>query len=250
MPSKEIKGHIIRGSRGNFAYVVVPMCIGRFAEWEKNGPDFERFVETLHALVIELQEEKPVGWIVDLRGNSGGDMWPMLAGIGSVLGEGDLGAFVSADNEHDSWFYKAGKAGSRSPEGQEEIAAEVKTQPLVLTDLPWVAVLLDRGTGSSGEAVAIAFAGRSRERSFGEHTAGFSTSNDLHPMPDGASLFLCAGLEQDRNGKLYPDGLDPDEKVPAPETRPSEDTDAALIAAEEWLIRQTGEQRRQSVLNR
>jgi hypothetical protein len=34
-PSKEIKSHMIHGSRGNFAYVVVPMCVGRFAEWEK-----------------------------------------------------------------------------------------------------------------------------------------------------------------------------------------------------------------------
>jgi C-terminal processing protease CtpA/Prc len=28
------------------------------------------------------------GWIVDLRNNGGGNMWPMLTGIGSILGEG------------------------------------------------------------------------------------------------------------------------------------------------------------------
>jgi hypothetical protein len=98
--------------------------------------------------------------------------------------------------------------------------------------------LFDRGTGSSGEAVAISFAGRPRERSFGEHTAGFSTSNDMHQFPDGAALFLCDGIEQDRTGKLYPDGLDPDEKVSAPETRPAEEEDAALLAAEVWLSKQ------------
>ena len=35
-----------------------------------------------------------VGWIVDLRGNGGGNMWPMIAGIGPVLGEGVAGFFV------------------------------------------------------------------------------------------------------------------------------------------------------------
>jgi len=238
MPSKEIKGHIIRGAQATFAYVVVPMCVGQYAEWEKNGPEFQQFADKLHALIMELQSQKPAGWIIDLRGNGGGNMWPMLAGVGSLLGEGDLGTYVSPDGDHTAWFYKGGKAGERSAEGHEDIAAEIKQPPLAPAVLPWVAVLFDRGTGSSGEAVAISFAGRTRERSFGEHTAGFSTSNGMRQLRDGAALFLCEAIEADRTGKLYPDGLDPDEKIPAPETRPAEDQDAALLAAEEWLSKQ------------
>jgi carboxyl-terminal processing protease len=125
-PSKEIKSHMIHGSRGNFAYVVVPMCVGRFAEWEKNGSDFQQFADKLHGLVLDLQAQKPAGWIIDLRGNSGGNVWPMLAGIGAVLGEGDLGRFVSPDGDHTVSFYKAGKVGERSPDGKEDIYAEIK----------------------------------------------------------------------------------------------------------------------------
>lgn len=135
--------------------------------------------------------------------------------------------------------YKDGKAGTRDPKGAQEIVAEVKQAPLALPELPWVALLFDRGTASSGEAIAISFAGRARERSFGEHTAGFSTANNMHQLPDGAVLFLCDGVELDRTGKLYPDGLDPDEQVPPPETHPDEPHDAALIAAEKWLSKQT-----------
>lgn len=235
MPSKEIKGHMIHSSRGDFAYVVVPMCIPRFAEWEKNGPDFQQFADKLNGLVLELQAQKPDGWIVDLRGNGGGNMWPMLAGIGSVLGEGDLGGYISPDGDHTAWFYKGGKAGERSPEGHEDIGSEIKDAKLVSPELLSVAILFDRGTASSGEAVAISFAGRQHERSFGEHSAGFSTTNDMHQFSDGAALFLCDGVEQDRSGKLYLNGLDPDEKIPAPETRPDEANDASLIAAEQWL---------------
>ena len=219
------------------------MRIPRLAEWEKNGPDFQRFADKLHGLVLELQAQKPAGWIVDLRGNGGGNVWPMLAGIGAVMGEGDLGTYASPNGYHTAWFYKAGKAGERTSALRKEkkrIAVQIKEAPVVSAELVWATIIFDRGTGSSGEAVAISFAGRTRERSFGEHTAGFSTSNGMHQFPDGAALFLCEAVEADRTGKLYPDGLDADERLPAPDALPTKENDAALIAAEEWLAKQTG----------
>jgi carboxyl-terminal processing protease len=239
-PQKEMQGHIDRRDGKLFAHVVVPMCLGKYSEWEKNAGDFQQFAEQLHGIVMDLQAQKPDGWLMDLRGNGGGNMWPMLAGIGAVLGEGDLGTFVSADGERVPWFYKAGKAGVRPPQGQDEISAFVERPPFVLPEVPWVAVLLDRSTASSGEAVAISFIGRPRERSFGEHTAGFSTSNQRYPLSDGAALFLCVGIEADRTGRRYPDGLDPDVKLPAPDSRPSEEKDAVLQAAENWIAAQKG----------
>lgn len=59
----------------------------------------------------------------------------------------------------------------------------------------------------------------------------------MHQLPDGAALFLCDAIEADRTGKLYPDRLDPDEKLPAPETRPHETQDATLIAALQGLTK-------------
>jgi len=238
-PQKEMQGHIDRRDGRVFAHVAVPMCVGKYAEWEKNAGEFQEFAEKLHAIVVDLQAQKPDGWLIDLRGNGGGNMWPMLAGIGAVLGEGDLGTFLSADGEHFPWFYKAGKAGTRDSKGEVEIAAHVERAPFGLPDLPWVAVLLDRSTASSGEAVAISFTGRPRERSFGEHTAGFSTSNERYPLSDGAALFLCVGIEADRTGHRYPDGIDPDVKLPAPDSRPAEEKDPVLQAAENWLAAQT-----------
>jgi C-terminal processing protease CtpA/Prc len=101
-----------------------------------------------------------------------------------------------------------------------------------------VAVLFDRGTASSGEAVAIAFAGRPRSRSFGEHTAGFSTANQNIPLSDGALLFLCSSVAADRTGHPYPDGLNPEVEIPPPVSRPAEDEDAVIQAAEKWILSQ------------
>lgn len=231
-PSKQMQGHIDRAGNKAFAHLVVPICVGEYADWPKNTPYFEKFVAQLHDLVKTLQEQKPDGWIIDLRGNSGGDMWPMLAGIAPLLGDGKLGSFE--DQTGDQWYAENGKIVSVS--GKEKTTqAEVKQPLFTLPELPLVAVLFDRDTASSGEAVAISFAGRSRERSFGEHSAGYSTSNNMHGLPDGAALFLCEGVELDRTGKRYPDGLEPDLKASDPESRVVEDKDPVLQAAEKWL---------------
>ena len=164
-------------------------------------------------------------------------MWPMV-GIGTVLGEGDAGKFVDPDGTQIPWFYKAGKAGTRLPTGQESIIASNQTEPFAFSPLPAVAVLFDRGTASSGESVAIAFAGRAREHSFGEHTAGFTTANSQYTLSDGAVIYLSTSVVADRTGKLYHDGLDPDVVIAEPETRPADVQDAAIRAVEDWLVQQ------------
>lgn len=40
------------------------------------------------------------GWVVDLRENTGGNMWPMIAGLGPLLGDGIHGYFVDADEQY------------------------------------------------------------------------------------------------------------------------------------------------------
>lgn len=233
----EMAGHLDRRNGRVLAHVVVPHCSGQYAEWERNTPYFEEFERKLSGIVADLLSQKPDGWLVDLRGNGGGNMWPMLAGIAAVLGEGDLGSFQSPGGGASTWFLKDGQVTQREG-GTETGQSRIPGSPVSNSHLPWVAVLLDRGTASSGEAVAISFAGRPRARSFGEHTAGFSTANHNVPLPDGALLLLCSSVEADRTGRPYPDGIDPDVALPVPESRPAEDADAVIQAAEDWILSQ------------
>jgi len=41
-----------------------------------------------------LGDPAPCGWVLDLWGKGSGNMWPMLAVAGPLLGEGQLGSFV------------------------------------------------------------------------------------------------------------------------------------------------------------
>jgi hypothetical protein len=233
--AREIEGHIDRRDGKLFAHVVVPHCSAQYSEWEKNVPYFQEFTKKLKGIVADLMAQKPEGWLVDLRGNGGGNMWPMLAGITAILGEGDLGSFRAPGGGGSTWFLKDGTVSTR-PGVPESVQSPTPGPSVSPANLPWLAVLFDRGTASSGEAVAISFAGRPRSRSFGEHTAEFSTANQNFALPDGAMLLLCSSVEADRMGHLYPDGLDPDVAIPTPESRPAEDADAVIQAAEEWIL--------------
>ena len=192
----------------NFALVVVTKCS------PENGAQFVAYETKLQKIIADLDRSHPAGWIVDLRGNVGGNMWPMLAGIGPVLGEGDdLGEAFNTDG-HSVVRYRNGVAAEVEDNGKVNSYPRVEGAPYKVADTPNVAVLIDGGTGSSGEAIAIAFRGRPRTRFFGEHTEGVSTVNETFALSDGASMWLTIGVQADRSGKQYLNGLAPDEIIP------------------------------------
>ena len=226
----EPEGHLHRIGDNVFAHLVVPKCPFQV------GPEFVRFETRLQQIIAELDAAHPAGWVVDLRGNVGGNMWPMLAGVGPLLGEGDhLGEFFTVQG-HSVWFYRDGVAGERDGD-QVESYPSVEGKAYHLTALPPVAVLIDRSTGSSGEAIAVAFRGRPQTRFFGEHTQGVSTVNHPFQLIDGATMWITVGVQADRTGKQYPDGLAPDEGISVGDKVPPEDQDQVLQAGFAWLAK-------------
>jgi C-terminal processing protease CtpA/Prc len=78
---------------------------------------------------------------------------------------------------------------------------------------PRVAVLVDNGVASSGEATFIAFRQRADTRSFGVATCGLSTANSGFSMSDGALLNLTVSVMADRTKTRYGDQVAPDEII-------------------------------------
>ena len=172
------------------------------------------YAEALGKTIAKLAEKHPTGWIIDLRGNLGGNMWPMLAGIGPLEGTGVLGSYIDADGNKDTWFYGADGAGAQLHTGGRKILCWTPSEPAIFKTPQIVAVLIDHGTASSGEAIAVSFQGRPLSRTFGRPTHGQTTANEGFVLEDGANLVLTTSVEADRNGKRYLDGLDPDVKLP------------------------------------
>jgi carboxyl-terminal processing protease len=222
------EGHIVTVQGKNFGYIVLPRCSA------KDDEGLLIYAEDVRRILGDLSGQNPKGWIVALRGNTGGNMWPMLTGIGPVLGDGAVGAFVATSGKM-TWFYQDGKTGTRNPAGLETVSLALQEAPVSLAPSAPVAVLVDSSTASSAEAITIAFHGRPDTRFFGTHTAGKSTAVQPFKLDDGAEIYLTTAIDADRTGKAFPDGFTPDQVVPSPGTIPQPNNDQAVLAAQSWL---------------
>ena len=188
---------------GRFGYVAVPGYFGL-------GQDLaNRYGTEMQRQIQAVDRRHPCGWVVDLRGNPGGNMWPMLVGVGPILGDGKAGSWIDADGNVSAWAYVDGQATSDA-----DVVGEVIGEPYRLADpgAP-VAVLFGGDTASSGEIIAISFVGRPQARSFGSDSYGATTANSGFPLSDGALIFLTTAVDADRTGKTYGAALVPDVQV-------------------------------------
>jgi carboxyl-terminal processing protease len=199
-----------------------------------SGSNPAAHAQQYHDLLGLLDRPATCGWVVDLRNNTGGNMWPMLAGVGPLLGTDQPGSFVDAGGARMVWTYRNGAAGS------EPGAAHVTVQRPHALSRPGapVAILANSTTASAGEAVWVAFRGRANTRSFGALTYGVPTANQGFVMPDGALLLLTVARFADRAGTAYDAPLPPDEEhagyfFPLPD-------DALANRALQWVTRQPG----------
>jgi carboxyl-terminal processing protease len=228
------EGHVVSAQGRNFGYVVLPRCSA------KDNDGLLLYAADVRRILTDVMSQNPQGWIVDLRGNTGGNMWPMLTGIGPILGDGPVGSFVAADGNV-NWFYQDGKTGTRNPAGVETVSLTLDEEPVLRTSSTApVAVLVDSSTSSSAEAITIAFHGRPSTRFFGTHTAGKSTAVQPFKLDDGAELYLTTAIDADRSGKSYPDGFTPDQIIAVnSSSMPLESSDPVVQAAQSWLAAST-----------
>jgi C-terminal processing protease CtpA/Prc len=221
------------GSERRIGYILVPSF---------GGPDsFEpakaaAFAHRLHDEVRRLDEAGVTAWIVDLRYNSGGNMWPMLAGIGPLLGAQRVGSFVAEGHEPVAWEYKDGEVGTPG-----SVSVTIQKPLAIRNPDARVAVLVGTYCTSSGEAIAVALRGRANSRFFGKPTGGATTSTQTVWMGDGAMLFITNAVYADRTGKVYGGKLEPDEVIAdspdeLTDPPPAWSDDATVRAAASWLM--------------
>ena len=168
-----------------------------------------RYADALQTQIAQLDTADPVGWMVDLTENSGGNMWPMLAGLGPLLGEGPLGSFDFPNQPPAIWSYRAGQACF-----DDFALAQTSNGGYHLRKIaPPVALLTTTRTASSGEAVLVAFCGRPNTCRFGTPTRGLTTANEGFPLPDGATISVTVATFVDRLGRVYGQAIAPDQYV-------------------------------------
>ncbi len=193
---------------GDIGYIRIPWVVG-------SQEKLDAYITSVQAHIKERDKPALKGWLVDLRGNMGGNMWPMLVGAGPVLGKDTLGYFFDSNNTKTAWRYEKGKALLDG-----DIEAETANYYTLKSANPVVAVLTDTLTASSGEAVAVAFKARKHTRSFGAGTCGVSTSRSRFYLSDGSVILLTTAVFADRRLVPYGHSLAPDESLRPAEVVP------------------------------
>ena len=184
---------------GNIGYVQLPSFSG-------DQQALIDFAEGIQQSIAAQDSPDILGWIVDLRNNTGGNMWPMLAGIGPILGEGIAGYFIDADNSRLTWSYSNGSAVLNLQNNRVSVANPYE----LINPNPKVAVLLNKAVASSGEAIAVSFVGRANTMRFGGETCGLSSSNSGFDITNGYTLLLTTAYLADRNQNVFGVPIAPD----------------------------------------
>lgn len=192
----------------DFTRPTLPDNIGYISIRISSGLNNEEQVAYAQDIQMAIKEEDNAnlsGWIVDLRGSGGGNMYPALAGIGPILGVGTAGFFIDADGRQSTWGYSNGASLYNATP-----FVEVPNPYELINPKPKVAVLLDNGVASSGEAIAISFIGRENTKSFGTPTCGLSTANRAFDLNHNTTLILTTDYMADRYKNKYGLHIDPD----------------------------------------
>ena len=181
----------------------------------------QQFAQTLQDSIRRQDNGRLAGWIVDLRGNGGGNMYPMVAEVGPILGDGVAGFFIAPAYVR-AFGYRDGSSFIENVNQVTVTNTYVLRQPN-----PRVVVLTDKNVASSGEATAVAFRGRPNTRTFGTPTCGVPSGNSQFVLQDSAQLYVTTSRDADRSRREYDGPLPPDEMITEP--------DALVARAIGWL---------------
>lgn len=193
---------------GDIVVIKLPDFLGTAESGRKYAKVAEDF--------IHENRDKINGVVLDLRGNTGGDMGPMATAVSSLLPDGEL-MYYHYRSYDVPVTLKDGVISNAGTGGKSLYPDEKLKVP--------VAILTDGMTASSGEALTLCFRGLENVKTFGAPTAGYTSVNMLYSLYDGAQMYLTVAFDKARTGEVFE------------ETRivPDVVTDSPLKAALEWL---------------
>ena len=156
--------------------------------------------------VLDSIPETIKGVCIDLRGNHGGNMYPMIAAVHRFLPDDVLLKFKMRR-----------RFQSVMPINKEFVAKIVGIDIEPRINCP-VAILTDEATASSGEAVLLSFRGLDNARVFGSPTAGYASANESIIFYNGSILALTVSCDIARTGEVFcDDPIVPDVETGSPE---------------------------------
>jgi carboxyl-terminal processing protease len=185
-----------------YGYILIPTIEAQ------NDEQVNEFAQQIHDSLCSITPQKLKGWIIDLRFNQGGNMYAMLGGLGSIIGDGKVGFLTNAKQEVTAvWSIKNGNAYYNDKQ-----MSKVEPNCRLASNLR-IAVLISEMTASSGEAIAIILNKRPKTILIGNKTWGVSTGRLDYRINDFTSVGVTESYMADRNKTIYKNGINSDEPI-------------------------------------
>ncbi len=161
----------------------------------------------IHTVSDFLQEHLDAkGVIVDLRDNTGGNMYPMIASVSPLIPDGIIIRFKSRKRT--------------IPISLEYVTISYQIDSKSIGKLPSstpVALLTNEWTGSAGEGTLICFRGLDNVKTFGRPTAGYASGNVTYTLADGYKFAVTMSADMARTGEVFcEDPINPDVNTETP----------------------------------
>lgn len=149
------------------------------------------YADSLQQIVLHLHDYDPEGWIIDLRNNSGGWIYPMISGLGPILGQGIKAYEIDREGSEEEYYFAK----------DDSTYLQLTDSVFFFEDELPVAVLIGKETGSAGELLSLCFRGNPKTVLIGEPTYGVATGHRGFFMPDSAYFAITNSIMTDRNRK-------------------------------------------------
>jgi len=220
MAKKEITFKLLSN---NIAYIEIPMVINNDAI----------VITKIRKAICILKAKKPVGWIIDLRANMGGNLYPMVAGIGELIPNLPFGGGTKDEiNYHLKWKIENGNFYMNNI-AMSEVSLNCNTTSKTTK----IAVLTSRYTASSGEAIASGFKGHKKIKLFGEQTIGASTTINWYPINDKITFCPTIDYYMSEDKTVHKDGVIPDIIIQKKLSLKNLTQGLTIDTATQWLIK-------------
>ena len=209
----------------SIGYIKLPPIANQYNQWQL-------WIDSLQNSFSRLEGPYLKGWIIDLRGNYGGDLPPMITSLYPFFGDGIIYTLKDRNYNLESYSFSSGYYAVKKRRKAYK-AVRYNNQIKLALNTP-VAILIDIKTASSAEMVAIAFKGRAKTIFLGEPTAGLTISTKGFMLSDNAFFTIANGKFYDKKGRSYEHRITPDIFVKQ-EQKLTDETKEKAIA---WLLTQ------------
>lgn len=192
------------------------------------------YAKSLYDSISKPAFNKAKGFILDLRLNGGGNIYPMLSGLSLLLGNNTIGYETDINGDTTRvWEIKNGNfiiGGYQTTDIKSKLTSKLKTIPVV--------VLIGPVTKSSGSMTAIAFKKRQNTIFVGEPTAdGYTTSNGYFQFAPNLTLNFATNFVADRKMTIYKSSVNPDIVVYHGDNFENLMNDEKIKSAMKWLTK-------------